>query len=213
MSDETKTVKDLMDPEVQDRLWLGLKANIAMHQDGGGGWPTTFLMEKLRETVVISALRFGGEDYGYFFWLRPQTGSIRSGMRQLIGCFADFDDEVGLRLAAQARVKELEAKFEDMMARAGERAHKVVASRPKVEKVSSNEDHGGDVGSKGRQAYERRSAGEPWQAIGPHAVNSAKSHAKTNGLPWPPVWGAIPPSVGGASEDTTDRRGARSANH
>jgi len=42
---------------------------------------------------------------------------------------------------------------------------------------------------------------------------AAKCYARHHGLPWPPVWGAIPPSVGGASEDSTDRRGARSANH
>ncbi len=150
------------------------------HQVGnqdGGVWPGRWLLEKMSNEFDVRPLRFGDEEYGYLFWVKSQGERVSMGMKTLKGTFADFDDEVGQRLAAQARVRVLEARL------AG---GSVVIPEPVVVECALSE--GKEGASKGQLAYEGRVSGLKWSDIGGNSsLVVARKYASSNGLPWPPA--------------------------
>ena len=136
------------------------------HQVGnqdGGVWPGRWLLEKMSNEFDVRPLRFGDEEYGYLFWVKSQGERVSMGMKTLKGTFADFDDEVGQRLAAQARVRVLEARLCALS-------------------------EGKEGASKGQLAYEGRVSGLKWSDIGgTSSLVVARKYASNNGLPWPPA--------------------------
>ena len=165
---------------MNENTWKALIAHIRQNQDGAIGSPSDWILEKMAGFFDCYPLRFGGDDYGYLFWMKSQGASIIKGMGTLKGVLQEFDSEVGLRLAAESRVRELEALL----------ANKSQANLPPVPVDTAN-----DVESKGKgqQAYEGRVRGQDWTTLGGNAaLASAKKYAKTRDLPWPPAQEAEP---------------------
>jgi hypothetical protein len=159
--------------------WNDVKQLASMNQDGASGFPPHWVMKHLEENLDIAPLRFGGDDYGYLMWFRPQAKSVVDGMRVLKGTLADFDD-------AMRQIEELRSEVERLRGDAPRPAP--VAMAPVVltkepEVVASGS---------GEEAYALRLSGLAWPAIGAKLglgspLNAAKKHAKNQGLSWPPA--------------------------
>ena len=168
--------------------WNDVRSHIGQNQEGGVAWPSDWLLQKMMGDFDLAPLRFGDEDHGYLFWMKSQGARIVPAMRTLKGALAEFDDEVGLRLAAQARVRELEARIAELEAVTAKVAKDPIRSQVVKDQpiqVSQAKAPAGE--SKGRTAYEARAAGASWADIGGNsALAIARKYGRTHSLPWPP---------------------------
>lgn len=163
--------------------WNDVKQLAALNQDGSSGFPPHWVMKHLEEHLDIAPLRFGGDDYGYLMWFRPQGKSIVDGMRVLKGALAEYDDLV-------ARNLELERELAEC--RTG--ASFVPAPAPRADDTPSTDERLARIGS-GEEAYALRVDGLSWPEIGARLglgspLNAAKKHARSHDLPWPPALGS-----------------------
>ena len=160
--------------------WNDVKQMASLNQDGSSGYPPPWVMKHLEDNLDLAPLRFGGEDYGYLLWLRPQGKRVVEGMRVLKGALVDYDDALAQIADLQARL----AALASPSARAAEPPSET--ARPVLSTQQADR-----VGS-GLDAYELRVSGLAWPEIGRQLglgspLNAAKKHAKANSLPWPPT--------------------------
>jgi hypothetical protein len=166
----------------QDREWGMFAEHANKHQDGGLDYPRPFHLSKMREVLQIARLSFGGEFKGHFFWSNAEDGGVRRAMRELLTVYKEYDKEVGLRMEAESRVEELEAKLALMSPCKIELPPVVepfdwedsIESKVIEEKLS------------GHECYDLRVAGKSWVDMGgKNAMFRAKKHAQSNNLEWP----------------------------
>lgn len=153
-----------------NNTWSEIRSEIEENQDGASGYPSPVIVDHMEESLEAFPLRFGGENYGFLLWMKPQDGKIREGMSSLVSCMEEYDKEVILKLEALHEVKSLVAKL----------AEKPNGSPPPRKGPKT----------KGQLAYEAKAPWDTWPSIGKelglkHPCNSAKKWAKSQGLEWP----------------------------
>ncbi len=159
--------------------WNDVKQLAAMNQVGASGFPPHWVMKHLEENLEISPLRFGGDDYGYLMWFRPQAKSVVDGMRVLKGALAEYDDLVARNLDLEREL----AILRQSPSVAPPTEDGIVPSKSKEELAPSGS---------GEEAYALRLCGVAWPEIGQRLglgspLNAAKKHARSHDLPWPPA--------------------------
>jgi len=179
-----------------ERRFDEVKEWLRADQVGGAPVPNEWLLgEMMSRGFDVCPLRYGGDDYGFMFWMKIQDG-VPKGIRGLKRTAEEHDAVTGRLVEAERLLGEARAELERQRGARAAVAVPVAVAAPVGEREREAERAAVSVAapepapagaSAGERAYRARAAGKAWGECGvPNGLQVAKKWARKTDADWPP---------------------------